>query len=360
MFWRIYKYLLCLFLVLDVFIISYYLWFVFFVKTPKVIKISGTQKKIITQNINKHLQETQIIDQVSDQLASIQPENASIIARSKQYARLIDGVKIEDNAISPPLFALIIDNLVEPIGLDKASIVYEVLVEGGISRFMAVFPIDKQLLNNFTIGPIRSIRPYFIDLAQELGATLVHVGGSDEALSKLSIQNIKTLNQFYKDEYFFNNKDHKAPHHIFTSLELLTNFNKSFSVPESNISPWQFKYGANQNSLTDIESFVVKFSKNNIVKWVYNKNTGDYTRDPYNFIKAKNIIMQFTSINVIDDIGRLQIKTSGMGKAKIFLDGKQINGKWIKLKNERTRFYDQSGNEIKFNRGVTWIEIIKG
>jgi len=370
---RCYKFFLYTFLVCDIIVMALYLWLMIFGNS---VAPTTNYKPQTTHSASSPQLPTQIVSQ----------------APKKQYQRLIDGVMVNKELVNQPLFAVLLDNLVEPSGLDKASVVYETLVEGGITRFMALFPISNYQLSApssseptlpptsyklqatsspFAIGSVRSVRPYFVDWAQEVGATLVYVGGSDEALSKIETRDIKSLNEFYKGEYFYRDQNHNAPHHIFTSTDLLATFLRNSQStmsmqaergnPENDLEPWQFvDHSTTTDSvLKDIASFTVPFARTNIVEWMYDKTTGDYTRHPYSYIKAKNVVVQYTNISVIDDVGRLKIKTKGVGKAKIFLDGRQINGKWIKLKTGRTKFYDQSGNEIKFNRGVTWIEVVK-
>jgi len=76
-------------------------------------------------------------------------------------------------------------------------------------------------------------------------------------------------------------------------------------------------------------------------------------------VKAKNIVVQFVKMAVVDSVGRKKVETIGSGEAIIFQDGIKIEGEWRKEKRgARTKFYDKNGQEIKFNPGVTWIEVV--
>ena len=77
------------------------------------------------------------------------------------------------------------------------------------------------------------------------------------------------------------------------------------------------------------------------------------------WIKAKNIIVQLNEMIVLDEVGRKKITTLGEGKAWVFRDGETIEAKWKKDEiNQITKYYDNNGNEIEFNGGATWIEVI--
>src|SRR3972149_10238774 len=78
-------------------------------------------------------------------------------------------------------------------------------------------------------------------------------------------------------------------------------------------------------------------------------------------VKARNVIVQFAQESSIagDDKSRLEYKLLGSGKALVFVDGKAIDATWNKAgRDERTKFFDLNGEEIEFNRGNFWIEIV--
>ena len=80
---------------------------------------------------------------------------------------------------------VIIDNDINArpqAGLEQADLVYELPIEGGTTRFMAVFSRFEPEL----IGPIRSARDYNIDIAKEYDSIFVHAGGSPQAFARFS------------------------------------------------------------------------------------------------------------------------------------------------------------------------------
>ncbi|MGM1049871.1 MAG: DUF3048 domain-containing protein [Bacillota bacterium] len=104
-------------------------------------------------------------------------------------------------------------------GLSQADIVYEVLAEGGITRLIAIFQSQTGIEK---IGPIRSIRPYLINIGESYGGVLVHAGGSPEAYSIIKKQGKQDLDEIGNaGAYFWREKDRKAPHNLYSSDEKL-------------------------------------------------------------------------------------------------------------------------------------------
>jgi len=285
--------------------------------------------------------------------------------------RIIDGVPMPLDAPEPSrYFAATIDNLsvARPqAGLSKASLVYEAPVEGGITRFLAIFPEGETVDR---IGPVRSARPYFLDWAAEFDALFVHVGGSPEALDKLRTYDMRDLNEFFAGAYFWRDRSRSAPHNTYTSLENLTKADdKRFSdrkAPE--VAGWRFKDDALEAERPTEAKVAIDYGDPRMnVLWTYDAGANAYLRSQGGRTKdadgaailAKNIVVQYTKVSVIDDVGRRKIATVGEGDALIALDGIAVRGTWRKdERTSRTRFYDASGNQIRFNAGQTWVEVV--
>jgi len=290
----------------------------------------------------------------------------------KEYGpvRLLDGIEVQDeNKINPPIFAVQVENMVDswPLsGLSKANLVYETLVEAGITRFLVLFTEGNSAS---TIGPVRSARPYYIDWAEEYGALYAHSGGSPEALQIVSNYDVLNLDEFANGKYFWREKSRYAPHNLYTSSDLLSQYfiDKEAEVKD-NFETWRFKDEVVLEERPENSIINIDFSSSNyLARWQYLREENSYLRyqgekiksdKEGGEIKAKNIIVQFTEIIVLDDVGRKRIKTIGSGEAIIFQDGIKIEGGWKKEKRgDRTKFYDKDEVEIKFNPGVTWIEV---
>ncbi len=270
------------------------------------------------------------------------------------------------------IFGVMIENHTQarPVsGLSYAKIVFEAMVEGPITRFLAIFD-STQNVNK--IGPVRSARPYFVELAQGFNGLYVHVGGSPQALKDIKLYNVKDFDEFYRTSYFWRDRKRKAPHNVYTSIDLLKKGYKDFFEIEnfSQQPLFLFKDQADKDTRgKDNQTIFIPYSKPQYnVIWKYEKEQNLYTRyngngilykDVNNKIQVKNIIIMFVKTKVIDNKGRLELDLLGTGKAVAFRDGKKYNLIWKKLnRNSRLEFYKENGRSFYFNKGKTWINIV--
>ncbi|MFA5134016.1 MAG: DUF3048 domain-containing protein [Patescibacteria group bacterium] len=299
------------------------------------------------------------------------------MVKKQGVERMLDGVYMQEGEAEKYPAAIMIDNMFEArpqSGITKAGLVFEAPVEGGITRFMAVFS-SAEIIEK--IGPVRSARPYFIDWAMGFPALYGHFGGSPEALGIIAgDQNIWKLNMDSSAEYFWRAKDRFAPHNAYTSSTLLDKAReKKLTDQTLDFSPWKFKDEAGEKERGNQKSVAVDFSisKTYNVIWAYNKAENNYIRhyaaNPTsadrdlegNIITAKNLAVMVTDITVIDEKSRRHIDTIGTGEALIFQDGKRMEATWEqKDRWSRLKFYDKNGKEIEFNRGVTWVQVVTG
>lgn len=294
-------------------------------------------------------------------------------ADCKEY-RHLDGACLAKGETEKYPVAVMIDNKEEAwpwSGLSYAGLVFEAPVEGGITRFLAIYTTDKNIEK---IGPVRSVRPYYIDWAEEFGAILAHVGGSPAALD--DIQNNKKISPLDLDEYrwggiyFWRAKERIAPHNTYTSSELLDKVREERKKDEPKFDFWEFKNDDFVSERGDVKNIQIKLSiyPQYDAVWEYDKERNEYRRKILNnyakdedgrMILAKNVAVLATDIEIIDAISRREITTVGSGDALIFQDGKKIEARWEKQSADaRIFFFDLDGNEIKFNRGTTWVEVV--
>jgi len=313
----------------------------------------------------------------NDSVAPVQPNQPSagqeeippgvITAR-----RLLDGVVVPEAAAKADRYAVIIDNMdaARPqAGLNQASVVIEAPAEGGITRFLAVFSADATVER---VGPVRSARPYFIDWAEEYDAVLAHVGGSPEALERLDGTTLRDANDFLAGAYFWRDETRSAPHSTYTSSSQLARIvvRRYADRAVRPLSGWKFKEDLAKNFRPDdSKDIAINFSKPEYsARWTYIMETNSYARlqggqrhkdENGAIIFAKNVIVQFAKTVVLDEVGRRRIVTVGSGDALVALDGRTVPAKWEKRSlTGRTRFYGANGDELSFNAGTTWIEVV--
>ena len=75
-------------------------------------------------------------------------------------------------------------------------------------------------------------------------------------------------------------------------------------------------------------------------------------------VERKLAAIMFTDIEIIDSIGRREVRTLGTGDAFVFNDGKIIESSWNREENNRLRFYDENEDEILWNAGKTWVSVL--
>lgn len=104
-------------------------------------------------------------------------------------------------------------------GISEADILYEVLAEGGITRLIGIFQSHAGVVK---IGPIRSIRPYLLDIGESYGGITVHAGGSPDAYAILQRQKKADMDEIGRaGAYFWRDKERKAPHNLYSNAAKL-------------------------------------------------------------------------------------------------------------------------------------------
>ena len=291
----------------------------------------------------------------------------------KAQPSTLNGAPIRQNVSKGQTMAVVIENYTpirdQQIGLEGAAIVYESPTEGGITRFLALYDGEPVEL----IGPVRSARPYFISWASEYRAAFVHVGGSPAAMANLrSNFRVFNIDEFADSRTVWRDYKYSAPHNAFTSTnKILQRLNEKKYYHPLNVKRFPFKDPDEESG--DIRVITIDFSLAPYeVKYEYDSDTHRYVRfnggKLHHNIQPSNIIIQFVDTQVLDDIGRLRIQANGAGKALVFRDGKVIEGTWEKdasinspdqpMDESFTKLFDADGNEIEFNRGQIWIEVV--
>lgn len=291
--------------------------------------------------------------------------------------------------------AVMIENHVEArpqSGLSFANIVYEVVAEGGITRFMALFYCN---LSDVQVGPVRSARTYYLDWLGEYDALYVHVGGANtpgpaDALSQIIKSKVKDLNQFSIGFPVFWRDYQRLGHPVATEHTMYSTTQKLWDIGakrswtatdsagiawDKNFIPWKFRDSAALAG-ADAKTITVNFWESQgdyKVEWSYDAEAGTYKRknagsdhkDLNNDkqLTAKNVVVQFQRESNANDgyPGNVHLLygTTGAGKALFFQDGKVVEGKWVKASRlARSKYTDPTGKEIDFERGQIWIQTV--
>lgn len=261
-------------------------------------------------------------------------------------------------------------------GISQADIVYEALMESrSMTRFQCVF--NDTLPTN--VGPVRSCRLYFIDIASEYKGLLAFFGGPSTGPAKiypklnkeLYRKNIQVAANGITGEYGTNTKlywritQRKAPHNVYTNL---TKFDKFFTAPANAVSHFKFDANTVLNG-DDIKNIEIVYNKSSVdTKYVYDPTLTKYKRfigsapmmdaNNHKQVTVTNVIIQYAdTVSMNTSHGHININLFGTGKADIFVGGKHIKATW-KHPSEKdiTRYYDASGKEVTLLPGNTWVQ----
>jgi len=253
-------------------------------------------------------------------------------------------------------------------GLDKAAWVFEMPVEGGITRFLAVY----QHRDAPVLGPVRSTRPYFLDRAMEFQAAVSHAGYSPQAKEDISRLGIISLNEFALSHLYWRTQDKKMPHNLYTNTEGLFAELKERGLDK--ITPtWEISFfpAADPEAVPGEPATKIRIHYHTgVVEYRYSPLHGAYKRyfrgQPHEDAETgeqllvTNLILQHMERpRVLDSEGRLELKTVGTGSARVFQLGKNYEAVWEKKGREGwTRFAEPGGSIIKLVPGNTWVQVV--
>lgn len=287
---------------------------------------------------------------------------------NEKFYNYYTGEECSKNDNNKSAFMAIIENSPSArpqSGLSFADILYETSAEGGIPRFIALFSSELPSI----IGPIRSVRPYFIDIAKEFNIPFAHCGGSDEALSIINNDtSLISINEINKGSYFWRDSSRKAPHNLYTSSEnikkylsdnnikientIFTSFDESYFNDASYDSAKKINIKVNSTYSTSYE-----YKDGLYYKFMDSKEAIDAINDKQ--LHFSNLIIQKTSITLSADNSHLNIPLTGKGDGLLFSQGKVIEVNWIKdSENSKTTLYDKKGNKVSLSPGKTMWNII--
>lgn len=284
-------------------------------------------------------------------------------------------------------FAVMIDNNVNAqphSGINRAYMVYEIIVEGGETRLMALFKGIDTSKNDVAIGPIRSARHYFVDYAIESDAVYAHLGQSpkaDEYITNLGVPDIN--GQIYdtgkartSTSLYWRVSHKKSPHNAYTSLASLEKICEKQKLSTKSNKKSVLNYVEEEVTLdredaVNAKNITIPYTSSHKVKYIYDEETKRYTRyskgkkqtdeETGEDVTTKNIIITFiknVTLNDGEDKGRQDLDNLGNQKGYYITNGKAIEITCSKeYIGDQTKYVDLEGNTIEVNDGNTWINI---
>ncbi|HEX6461983.1 MAG TPA: DUF3048 domain-containing protein [Candidatus Saccharimonadales bacterium] len=287
-------------------------------------------------------------------------------AKPKYYSPLT-GIEVADDATTKrQVTAIMIENSPDArpqSGLKTAGIVYEAIAEGGITRFQCLYQEARPGL----IGPVRSLRPYYLEWAAPYDASFAHIGGSKRALDTVRNGQYKDIDQFFNAGAYYRSTDRYAPHNVYTTFDRLDELNVKKGFTSSTFQGFSRNKkeaplpAPNAGNITIAISGALFNSS-----YTYDKASNSYLRfqagQPHLDREAGHInpkvviVMKVHMYRGFEDGYREQIDTNGAGQVFVFQNGTVIEGQWRKNgAKSPLNIVDATGQPIALNAGQTWV-----
>jgi hypothetical protein len=265
-------------------------------------------------------------------------------------------------------------------GLSQAEIIYEVLAEGNITRLIAVF----HMLEAGQIGPVRSTRMYFADVALNHDAIFVHHGGTPEGYARLANLSVDRMDGialegtvFWRDrtypEWTGITRQRALEHSSYTSWQRISARMDSQEMRDYiGDGNFGFTFGeipAGVQSAGNAEHILVPFSgytrsfyfQPEYGHYIVHNRSGPHldaeTREP---LITHNVLVQITQKRILDAIGYRAVTTVGEGRGYFAANGQFFETRWEKSSHQSPmRWYFLCGTPLVMTPGKTWVNVLQ-
>ena len=265
------------------------------------------------------------------------------------------------------------------IGISQADIIYEVPVEGGITRMLGVY---QTVEGSGNLGSVRSARPYYVELALGHDALFVHAGGSQQAYSDIRswrVDNMDGVRGREDAKIFWRDADRRRnngyEHSLLTSgKNILDYLEQSGAKTKHRDNYWYvqtFMEDGTPKNGEPAEHITLRFSNYKTGTFDYDAESGKYLVGQYGKehvdggngqqVSAVNVLVLETAISVIsgDSEGRLTVRTTGSGAGTYFCGGRAIPIQWSREnRNQPFAYTTEDGKTLALGQGNSYVCII--
>ncbi len=298
---------------------------------------------------------------------------------------LCDG--IPDEALTRRPVSVMINNMIKALpqwGISQADIIYEMLAEGRITRFLAIFQDYSKIEK---LASIRSARPYYIDIAQSYGAVYIHFGGSvpayDAIAARDDLVHLDGIKSNWEGTVLFRDPERRKQmgleHSVYTTGEYLQLAmekleSRGYDLNQSE-HPSAFTFGErwSDNSAVDGESankVTVTFSSSHKPWFQYDAETQKYLRFQYGDPQMDGwmdcqlaidnvLVLRMVTKDIPSDLKLIDIDTTGEGEGYFFTKGKYVPITWKKDSyNSEIQYFTLDGQPLVVSRGTTFVSVV--
>jgi Protein of unknown function (DUF3048) N-terminal domain/Protein of unknown function (DUF3048) C-terminal domain len=269
-------------------------------------------------------------------------------------------------ALTRPALTIKVENTPQALpqwGINEADVVYEEIVNGGITRLAAVF--NSQAPGK--VGPVRSVRPTDTQVVWPLGGIFAYSGGAPYAVDSIeTVPSLTLVNETQAGDAMFRDNALEAPHNLFARTALLFAFKGRPTPP-----PALFHYRTASDKVVGpkVASVVVPFPSIYPVTWTWDTSTLSWDRTLFGNPDVtgtgqrespQNVVVMY--VNYVNGIGteNSYADLQGSGTADVFTDGREITGSWSRGPSQADviTYHDAAGSTILLTSGQTWVEIL--
>jgi hypothetical protein len=311
-----------------------------------------------------------VVDRGKHQLAAL--VNGDVVSLADAPP---DGGRV-DLVVPPPLasLAIMIENQADArpqTGLTQADVVYEVLAEGGITRFVALYLSRDASV----VGPVRSLRHYFAFLAADYGADVVHIGASPEGFSWRDAMNMGHLDETFGDPGVWRVRTRPPPHNAYTDTSADRGFLEAQAPARQRNRSWGPLLFADQPPRGSVLADHIELGFRPWpyrVDYAWDADEGRYLRsmeglphqdaDTGEQIAAATVVVQFAEVEPIPNDPKLRLDINlvgGSGQLVVFSQGARREGTWSKgAPRSASVWLDEQGVPLVIPPGPVWVEVV--
>jgi hypothetical protein len=257
-----------------------------------------------------------------------------------------------------------IDNTPEAMpqyGVNEADVVYEEIVEGGITRLAAIF--NSQVPK--VVGPVRSVRRTDRELVFPIGGIFAFSGGAEYAVRSIETAPVKLYDESNAGAAMFRDPSREVPHNLFANAQLLMAKDGKPRPP-----PALFTYLSKGEKFRGpkVKSFVVNFTGGYAASYAWDSKSKSWDRSLFGApevtaggvrVSPTNVIVM--SVNYVGGVGVIDsyAQLIGSGRVEVFSGGRVEHGTWSRPNlRHRTIYKNLQGKIINLNPGQTWVELL--
>ncbi len=322
-----------------------------------------------------------VVDEVVEEPTETAKEDLLSKLEIKGNINILSGFEISNDVKGDKPFAIMVENSQNArpqSGLDLADVIFEVVDEGGITRLIAVFSsYDAEI-----VGPIRSARQYYGEIARNFDPVYVFFGTFPEGYKIIENMDMDVLSAIGDPTgaskitalaSHWRDSSRVQPHNAYMStLSLKEDARKAGYSLEGGQSPFRFKFDSSAEDRGDISDITIDFSVAAFKsEFKYDKAANQYLkylagsphidRETEQQLYFNNVVSMITDIVPSgNEAGHMIVRTTGSGKAFYFMDGKVVEGSWERMSVlSPFEYFNENGDPILFNRGKTYVSMIQ-